>query len=543
MNRSDQFEQIRLIADDVCNNNANQQQLAKLQQLLKGDLQAQEFYFDYLNLHVNLIDSFDQETEFVYRRMTMAEEFVMRPKGGNDPVAIDSPDKTLESKPGPSQQQNQATSSKFNIKSLVIFILLLLCLLWLFFGRHNSDIVAELVQGKVNVLGEQGDIDGGTLTAGIYEAKQAATIELASGDTCHLEANTVIKLYNKEELRLRTGIITLESLPEQNTIIHNPGFLIETHGSTVTIDLTSDAPKIISGKASVFTSSTWRPVHFWNFNEQNDRFIDTAGIAHGVAAVGLTRVKGVVGQAVNFGNHEDEVISVGSGGGTVPGTGSFAVDNGLTIETLIKLDFTNELDKKYTIFHQQQRDDDVRISLNISSATSQQNALASINFGLSILGQGYHELNFALDGQDGRPTLAQLIAKKFNHLAATYNAHSGIQAIYLNGEKLASYKHPKGSKVFSGGAVSTTIGNTPNSSQKRSQVFSGVIDEVAFYSLALPEYTIKQHVENISQGKSYFGFAASAKPLPEDIKFDLPAYSVIELDTDSKLPSKLLKRK
>jgi hypothetical protein len=55
MNTSDQFPEVRAIADLVCSDCATQQQLERLEQLLRGNPTAQEFYYDYLSMHTTYL--------------------------------------------------------------------------------------------------------------------------------------------------------------------------------------------------------------------------------------------------------------------------------------------------------------------------------------------------------------------------------------------------------------------------------------------------------------------------------------------------------
>lgn len=520
MNRSDRFETIRLIADEVCFNSASQDQVTQLQELLRGDSAAQEFFYDYLSMHVHLTSSLDEEMELVYRRMTMtAEEFVLRTKSGNEKAILSNADNIEPVLPQPQKRL-------LNLKSLIIIVLLVSCLVLLFINRTASPYVAEVTQGKVTINGLQGNHEGGKLSAGIYETQNGATIQLLDGNSIKLGPSSSIKIFNNKEIRVRRGQITVEPSVGHSTIIHHQDFLAHSKGGSFSIELSKEMRSITSGERALFVPLRWSPNHFWSFDGNGDRIVDSAGSAHGVPSDNVTKVSGLVGQGVSFNYLENGTIDVGSGGGTVPGTGSFAVVDGITIEALIQPNSQLEVPQESSIFYQQHLDGSDQIALGI-----QQHATSpSINFGLFLLGQGYHELSMPLDGEKGRPSLADLNNGSFYHLAATYNVKTGLKAIYVNGKQLAAYEYPPGSKVVSGGAASTVIG----------KAFSGVIDEVAFYDFALPQYTLQMHFENALQGRNFFGFAASAKPLPKRIRFSLPANKKVELDRENSLPSKLV---
>ncbi|WP_016956453.1 LamG-like jellyroll fold domain-containing protein [Catenovulum agarivorans] len=516
MSRSDQFTEVRLLADDVCSNSATPEQIAELQKLLRGNLAAQEFYYDYLNMHFQMLTSLEQEIEFVYRRVTTAEELVIRAKDKEVDTANTQTIDEIEHTP----QQNKP---RFNLTIVVVAILLLLALFWLLFNRNPSPIVAKIQQGQVISESHQGEIFAGTLSAGLYKTQTDTTLKLIDGDTIHVSPHSSIKIFNNEEIRARSGKYRIESAPGQNTIIHTHDFIVQSNGSGFTVDLTAKDPTIFSGEKTVYIPGNWRPTHYWSFNGNSDRLVDSAGQAHGISSTSIDKTKGAVGQAVKFDGSDNSMIEVGSGGGTVPGTGTFAVTRGVTIEALLQPAQLDDVQQTYTIFHQQQSKDQVHMSLAMSKT--------HLNFGLTILGKGYFELPLALDGKNGRPSIAELTNGQFYHVAATYSVDSGLQAIYINAQQLAAYNHPKGSQVFSGGKVTTSIGKG----------FSGAIDEVAFYGLALPKLTLEMHLDNIKKGDNYFGLAATTEELPVILRLQLPPHAKIKLDGITRLPSELIK--
>ncbi|MDU0352551.1 hypothetical protein RS130_00295 [Paraglaciecola aquimarina] len=275
-----------------------------------------------------------------------------------------------------------------------------------------------------------------------------------------LTANTHIKFFNHNEIRLTQGKLSIEPLSNNNIILHGPNFTLHSNGGALALDLTQAHlnPIVQSGENTMLIPSRWQPKHFWSFDSQSDRTIDSMGGATGIPAAGATRTTGLVGQgAFIFDNSANARIDVGSGGGTAPATGSFSVTDGVTIEALIRPEYSGKFKEIDVIFRKDKGDNELRMLLSFQHDQGK-NYLRpegqfneSLSFGLYIVGQGYHELKLPLDGLKGRPTLAQLKQGDFHHIVASYNVPTGLKAIYINGELLASYQYPPGSKILSGG--------------------------------------------------------------------------------------------
>ncbi|RDV27378.1 LamG domain-containing protein [Alteromonas aestuariivivens] len=542
MSRSDQYPEVRDIADAVCSGIATEDQIARLEGHLKGNFEAQRFYYDYLNMHMQLQSPAELNMEFVYRRIS--EEVIVRPATPPPPDGINS---TLVYERN--REPDSRKSRKVMLFGLLVLVCLLASLLWLLADRSATPYVARVLQGNLALFGQQGDIDGSALMAGDYLAEQGASIQLVDGDTLHLAPGSVIKLFNRNEIKLKQGKLTVESIPGHNTIVHGRRFIVQSNGSGLTFDLTHRAPRITSGENSLLIPSRWRPSHFWSFNGQSDRVVDSAGSAYGLPASGAKRVDGLVGRgAFAFDNSASARIEVGSGGGTVPGTGSFAVTDGVTIEALIRPQYSGEPMEIDEIFRKDHGDDELRMLLSFQNDKGKDFLMPkgdvneSLSFGLFILGQGYHELKLPLDGQDGRPSLADLKDGNFHHVVATYSVQSGLKAIYIDGQKQASHQYPAGSKMLSGGPGTAAIGNNPAEPRWQKEAFSGIIDEVAFYDFALPEFALAQHLKNVLSGLNYYGLPANDKPLPDYPKFPLPSNTTFELDHLTGLPARIISK-
>ena len=68
MSTSDEFEEIRLIADDVCDGEVTPEQMQKLEKLLAVSEEAKRFYLDYVGMHAHMKATHDPQIEKVMRR-------------------------------------------------------------------------------------------------------------------------------------------------------------------------------------------------------------------------------------------------------------------------------------------------------------------------------------------------------------------------------------------------------------------------------------------------------------------------------------------
>ncbi|WP_420933473.1 LamG-like jellyroll fold domain-containing protein [Alteromonas sp. A081] len=538
MNTSEQFSEVRAIADLVCSDCATEADLIKLEQLLQGDAQAQEFYYDYLCMHMQLKSPTEQNMEFIYRRIS--EEFVVRQKDASaaqepNHLVIDAPDNSV------------ARGKKLVIFGLLLLIVALLSIGWFIF-RSGPTHVAQVVAGVVMPMGRQAHIEGDNLSSGDYQTMQETSLQMADGSLLHLSPDSLIKLFNHNEIKLKLGKVVVESALNKNLTIHGKKAIMQSNGGDLTFDLTHNRPRLTTGENTDMKPLRWRPIHYWNFNERGDRVVDTAGNAHGIQAPGTSRIEEGVGQgALMFNNNKTANIALGSGGGTVADTGSFAVHDGVTIEALIKPDFSGQLGDIDTIFHKAHDTSDHKVTLTLQhessndGITSKSSQNKVLSFGLFILGQGYHQLQLPLDSLAGRPSLSELKDGKYHHIVANYNVQTGLKAIFIDGEMLASHQYPAGSRVISGGPGTATVGNNPAPDERQNEAYSGAIDELAFYDYALPEYMVKQHFNHINQGLNYFALPSNSTTLPQRPNLRLPANTTFELDFVTGLPSKIIK--
>ncbi|MGY0314120.1 LamG-like jellyroll fold domain-containing protein (plasmid) [Alteromonas macleodii] len=532
MNRSERFSEVRAIADDICAGTITPVQLQKLEALLSNDEQAQRFYIDYVEFHVQLKSDAVPDLEIV-RRKTFVDEVIVRPMHVSNLPLQSHPHEAIFKK----------STARKNRKFYLLGLLTVLCMLMAHLITQdtllpNDPFIGTIVSGDLLIDGN-GNVKNNLVYPGIYKTERPVELELRSGDSVRLSANSHFKLFNLTEVEMKSGEIIVISHSSNNITISTDAFDIETHSGKLTANIESDTSTVSTDINARIIPKAWRPKHFWNFDDAGDRVMDFAGHAVGITGDGAKRINGLVGRgAFYFDNGKDARINVGSGGGSVPATGSFSVIDGVSIEALIRPLYNGngpvrgrygEIDE---IFRKDQSDKDHRMLLSFQNDRNKSilmpsgNYAESLSFGLYILGQGYHELKLPLDGKNGRPTLQQLKDGNFHHVAATYDVRSGLKAIYIDGKVGALYQYPPGSKVLSGGAGLANIGNSPNAQGHAAEAYAGTIDEVAFYDFALTPFMVALHYNNVLKGLNYYG----SQPSPEA----LPLKSYIELAPDKK---------
>ena len=543
MNRSERFNEVRAIADDICAGTVTQVQLQKLESLLRNNEQAQRFYLDYIEFHIHLKSNAIPELEIV-RRKTFVDELIVRPTHASSLPHQSQPcDATPE-------KRTASTQRKFYLAGgLTVLCMLVVYLVFQFQPLPDEPFIGEIVSGEL-LIDEKGNVQNTLVYPGMYKTEQPVELELRSGDSLMLSAHSHFKLFNSTEIELKSGKVNVTSRSNKTIAISVNASDIQMHSGKITINVDTDTTSVSGNAQAKIFAKTWRPKHFWNFDDVGDRVMDFAGHAVGVPSSGAQRIDGLVGKgAFYFDNGKHARINVGSGGGSAPATGSFSVIDGVTIEALIKPSYTGkgptkgrygEIDE---IFRKDQSDKDHRMLLSFQNDRNKSIVVPagdyteSLSFGLYILGQGYHELKLPLDGIDGRPTLQQLKDGNFHHVAATYDVESGIKAIYIDGKVGALYRYPPGSKVLSGGAGLANIGNSPNAEGHAAEAYAGTIDEVAFYDFALTPFMVELHYKNVLMGLNYYGSQPSAKALPYKNYIELTPDKTLLLDHITGLPT------
>ena len=552
MKRTKHFSELVDLAEQVINGEASDSSLERLNALLHDNVDAQRFYLDYMQLHTALKTESNPSVEVV-RRRAVVDEVVVRPlHSTNEQHHFENTEKNkfyLQQR-----GSNLTTNSFYCVLAGTLFLLCILGGGWLFNSVSTSELViATVLQGEL-VTKDSSRESFNYLTPGSYKSLSPLKIELNSGVVLSFDADSSFKVFNAREIKLTQGSIEVHPSKKVNLQLHSHAFEINTFGGSLALDLMENKAFIKASKEVRLSPSIWKPRHLWTFDERGASAFDSAGSATGALGKGITRVDGIVGKgALHFDNSSHARVDVGSGGGIAPATGTFSVSEGITIEALIIPGYTGkapdegrfgEIDE---IFRKDQSDKEHRILLSFQNDRGKSilrpagDYKESLSFGLYIVGQGYHELKLPLDGKSGRPTLKAIKDGEPHHIAATYSVKTGLKAIFIDGQMLASYQYPAGSKVLSGGTGGANIGNSPNTLGSDSEAYAGVIDEVAFYDFALTSYTIRNHFENTKSGLRYFGSRPFKKELPSSLYLQLPPSQWIEIDMDTGQPISILK--
>ncbi|MDU0352552.1 hypothetical protein RS130_00300 [Paraglaciecola aquimarina] len=151
MNRSEKYAAIREIADAIGTKTATSEQQKQLSQFLKGNLEAQQFFYDYMSMHAHLLSGADRNLEFSYKRKTetaVTEEFVIRRKDSED--VLNDIAKFTDS---PQQITTKAPSGRLKLWIILATITFLLLLVWQLFNKNTLPIIAEIEQGKISIIG------------------------------------------------------------------------------------------------------------------------------------------------------------------------------------------------------------------------------------------------------------------------------------------------------------------------------------------------------------------------------------------------------
>ncbi|WP_342804424.1 LamG-like jellyroll fold domain-containing protein [Alteromonas sp. M12] len=548
MNRTEKYSEIVDIAESIISGSATSKQQNKLENLLSNDPKAQHFYIEYLEFYMQLKSDAVPNFEVVHRK-TLIDEVFARPLAS----AKEQQPHLLDATSQIDKDNRRAQKSYFYFVYGLVLLILLICISTLFFWNQGTTSIGIVKTGELLIDGS-GSVSGAHVHPGTYKTIIPTTIELTTEDEIVIGPQSSLKLYNANEVSFRTGHLVVKPNSNTNLTINTQTFDLQSHGGALSLETSRHNAILTADEKVLLSPRKWRPKHYWSFDGESDRALDLAGTAVGLIDKGVQRVSGIIGRgAASFDNGADARVNVGSGGGTAPATGSFSVTDGVSIEALIIPQYTGEgpgsgqygeIDE---IFRKDQSDKDHRMLLSFQHDRDKAVVRpagefgASLSFGLYILGQGYHELKLPLDGKGGRPTLQELKNGDFYHVVATYDVDSGQKAIYINGEKLAFFQYPAGSKVLSGGSGLANIGNSPNAIGHAGEAYSGIIDEVAFYDFALSPFIILSHYNNARKGLNYYGMKPSIDALPSTIHIAVPHQHAISIDLATGQPLEILR--
>jgi len=250
------------------------------------------------------------------------------------------------------------------------------------------------------------------------------------------------------------------------------------------------------------------PVALWSFDRIEDVTRRAASIDdyHGLMLSSAVEVvDGAVGTgSLRFDNSLSSYAVVDGGTGPRVGDGALSASVGLTIEALVKVEWSGEKSDNDAIFRKEDGQYNVLLAFQNDSPhwdSLREPAVEAeqcLSFGLHLAGHGYRELDMPLDGREGRPTLAALRDGRFHHIAATYDSFTGRKCIYIDGDLAMEWQYPRGAIILSGGPAPAFVGSSVGQEN-----FTGGIDELAYYDFALTPVEIAEHAARARQGKSY----------------------------------------
>ena len=242
---------------------------------------------------------------------------------------------------------------------------------------------------------------------------------------------------------------------------------------------------------------------YWDFNEAEGAVpgrtlnlaYDRQGNRHGHLVGTTDRAPGLVGTG-------SALFHDAAGEGVAFDGNTLTTPNGITIETLFSTNYDGSDQAEFL----RKEDGGNRILLSFQSAANIDNAFGQLvgddnspGISLGLNTDGYKEMDVALDGLDGRPSLAVLTDGSVHHLVASYDAATGVKAMYIDGVQVALIDGPDNVPIVNGGAQPGFIGSTNGG-----EPFPGILDEVAVYDRALSPAEIALHFQNVQSGQNYF---------------------------------------
>ena len=223
------------------------------------------------------------------------------------------------------------------------------------------------------------------------------------------------------------------------------------------------------------------PVHHFTFDESAEGVVDAADVAGGLSGV-------FSGSAVRTGGLFGSVgalrMNDTSGGVNIGPSLSLEAATGLTLVAVVDVDWTGSPGDYDEIFRKE--DGNSRILFSFQNDAFNGGATPSVapgpvlSFGFQVEGTGYQELDMPLDGQAGRPLLADL-ATGTHVLAVSYDVATGVKGVWIDGDLVFRAEYAPGSPFsFVNGGADGWIG-----SDRGGEPWNGVIDEVRIYDRAL----------------------------------------------------------
>jgi hypothetical protein len=353
-----------------------------------------------------------------------------------------------------------------------------------------------------------------TLKPSTLRPEKSTALVTASGADVNLPRAAVFGVTAGDAGSLYDGSVRARlTTPDANFSVTTSNLRIVDKGTAFSVERIDDDHvhvTVLDGEVEV-QSRVRLPLCYWPFDEAGpaagSHGTDVVGGLTAVLASGATRAAGIVGAgAARFDNTQAAEARIEGGTGDEVGTGRLSMTEGITIEALIVSAWSGGFRDYDEIYRKEDGNSRVLLSLqndgrNFGSYSEPEvPAGPCLSFGLHLAGRGYRELDMPLDGEDGRPTLAELTDGMPHHVVATYDSFSGRKALFIDGVKRFEHVYPVGTLILSGGPVAATIGNHASN-----EPFTGLIDEVALYDFALTAEEVAEHHRRAADGENYFG--------------------------------------
>ncbi|MCM8532270.1 MAG: LamG domain-containing protein [Lentisphaeraceae bacterium] len=505
--RTDEFKEIREIVDAICDQTADDGMLSRLKDILQGDAKAQRFYIEYMDMNSSLMNQ-DEDLSMTIRRLQVEEISFGKKNSSPVPPPIN-----------PSDNENLIEGPLKKSRNwffILIFFLLIVLVFFLLQFRATNYFTFISTDGVFDSKGAM-LTENDEVAIGLYKIENSCELKLAQGD--------YIKVVGPGELRIKANrhfYIDAKSVEVKNSEAVD-SLIIEISKSKF---ISSKADYLIEKQVESLLVSVKKgdvdsvalngaPIHYLPLDNVTDRTPDVLGNAQGVLFGTTKSVKGLIGNgAVRFNNSDKDVINLGNGGGKAKATGTFSVNQGVTVEILTDSDWTGEeLDNDH-LFRKDTSSvlpyDTYKIVLSLQNDYKDWSKFSypdygpgpCLAFGIYLVGHKYQELELLLDGKDGRPTLEEF-KTGVQHIVGTYDSKSGFKRIYLNGKKLAEVQYVPETRIISGGPDPAAIGSNLNRNGFEGP-YNGILDEFSFYDFALPAGEILQHFKNVKSGVNYY---------------------------------------
>lgn len=521
---SDNYIELFALADDVCNGVADDGRCSRLEAIINGDAAARRAYLRYVSLHAELSLSDCDVADHAWRaiRGNRERRRIASPRA-NGAAAVRSGQARLSQRAssGVVRRLSAGLGRRTASYAFVTAAAVMACAYWAGIAHladyrpapfpiaqvsavRNCRWVGDSARRELGV----GDVVYANQRLHLYDGQ--AELQFTSGAKLTLDGPVEVIPATPFNCRLQAGKV--DALVPRSAVgftVSTPSVQVVDRGTEFSVVVDDAGDTVVDVSQGLVEVTPRAPRHFWSFDEAGGSFRDQSGTRFARLSPMATRVDGLVGPGgVRFNNTVGAAVYLGNGDAAGAQSGSFAARSGVTIEALIVSEWTGLAYDYDHIFRKE--DGDHRLLLALQNPASLVGIPSQpevpqgpcLAFGLRIEGQPYQELDMPLDGNRGRPSLADICDGDVHHIVAAYDAATGEKRLYVDGRLCMTAWYPPGAQVICGGMESAVVGGC---ARHVDQTFRGVIDEVAWYDFALNEEEVARHYRNVLAGKDYFG--------------------------------------